>query len=379
MDLSKGIWEIRKIYYLKNYERTNTQTNRGLDIFYFYMPCDFTPKKNFRNPFYNDRRASCNIFDSKHDLYKMKDFGNDDFSGDCFWLVAMVKGLDIKRDFRLILQTIKEDLNLQIDTPKKHSKAASIIPKASINEEKREDKEGRYFTALERNFTEADMLFWGYYGISSRILEKFNVRAIARYESISSQGKKFSFSETTEEPIYAYKQGDCIKLYRPKSHIRFLYGGYTENDYVFGVQQLPNKGDVLFITGGEKDVLSLSAHGFNAICFNSETAHISESILEMLERRFKHIILLYDMDETGIKSSIKILEQNTKHSLLRLELPLKGTKEEKDISDFFALGFSALKLKELIAEELSKLYSQTMFLLSSCEIDYKIPPLTSKK
>ena len=44
------------------------RTNRGLDIFYFYMPIDFVPKRNFRNPLYDDKRASCNIYlDGKSD------------------------------------------------------------------------------------------------------------------------------------------------------------------------------------------------------------------------------------------------------------------------------------------------------------------------
>ena len=28
------------------------RTNRGVDIFYIYMPIDFVPKRNFRNPLY---------------------------------------------------------------------------------------------------------------------------------------------------------------------------------------------------------------------------------------------------------------------------------------------------------------------------------------
>ena len=73
-------------------------------------------------------------------------------------------------------------------------------------------------------------------------------------------------------------------------------------DYVFGFQQLPSKGDIIFITGGEKDVLSLSPW-FNAICFNSETAEIPENIIEGLQLRFRHIIILYDTDETGIREA----------------------------------------------------------------------------
>ncbi|MDO4722182.1 MAG: bifunctional DNA primase/helicase, partial [Porphyromonas circumdentaria] len=70
-------------------EEILARTNRGLEVFCFYMPIDFVPKRNFRNPLYDDRRASCNIYlDAKTHCYRMKDFGNDMYSGDCFWFAA---------------------------------------------------------------------------------------------------------------------------------------------------------------------------------------------------------------------------------------------------------------------------------------------------
>ena len=80
--------------------------------------------------------------------------------------------------------------------------------------------------------------------------------------------------------------------------------------YVFGREQLPIRGDILFLTGGEKDVLSLAAHGFHAISMNSETAHISKNLLRALSFRFKHLVLLYDVDETGLKSMDSLKEQH---------------------------------------------------------------------
>lgn len=44
--------------------------------------------------------------------------------------------------------------------------------------------------------------------------------------------------------------------------MRFLYGGEMPEVYCFGLEQLPNKGDIVFITGGEKDVMSLYSKGF---------------------------------------------------------------------------------------------------------------------
>ena len=86
--------------------------------------------------------------------------------------------------------------------------------------------------------------------------------------------------------MFAYIGNGYVKIDRPHSpKIRFLYGGRMPATYCFGMEQIPAKGDMLFITGGEKDVLSLYAHGFNAICFNSETAQIPTSIIESLQLR----------------------------------------------------------------------------------------------
>ena len=179
--------------------------------------------------------------------------------------------------------------------------------------------------------------------------------------------------------MFAYIGNGYVKIYRPHSpKIRFLYGGRIPATYCFGMEQIPAKGDMLFITGGEKDVLSLYAHGFNAICFNSETAQIPTSIIESLQLRFRHIILLYDADETGVREAHKQSEHLVEYKVLNLSLPLSGTKSEKDISDFFALGNGAKELKELLAKMFSDLYSQTMMMLRSCEIDYENPPDISK-
>ena len=63
---------------------------------------------------------------------------------------------------------------------------------------------------------------------------------------------------------------------------------------------------------------------------------------------------------------------------MNLSLPLSGAKSEKDISDFFALGNGANDLKDLLAKIFSDMYSQTMMMLRSCEIDYDNPPDASK-
>ena len=368
-------------------EEILSRTNKGLEVFCFYMPINFVPKRNFRNPLYDDRRASCNIYlDNKSGCYRMKDFGNDAYSGDCFWFAATMLGLDVRKDFMNVLETIIRDLQLNISLEERKEygnqrpvlikpSKQPILPPPDLNTSMTNEK---WFTYIEQPLGEEERIFWRRYGIDARTLQRFHVKSLARYESISSQGKQFSLVSTQEEPMFAYCLGKFVKVYRPKSKLRFLYGGEKVDDYVFGFEQLPSKGDMIFITGGEKDVLSLSAHGFNAICFNSETAQIPENIIEGLLLRFRHLIILYDTDETGLREAKRQVEVLSKFKVLHLTLPLQGTKTEKDISDFFALGNGVNDLKNLLSDIFTNMYAQTMMILQSCEIDYDNPPDASK-
>ena len=360
-------------------------TNRGLEVFSFYMPIDFVPKRNFRNPLYEDRRASCNIyFDMRSKCYRMKDFGNEMYSGDCFWFAAVIQGLDIRRDFMKVLKMIINDLQLNISLPyndwgEKSKSNANIPPKPpiSVNVSKQAGSK-KWFRIAEQSYKDNELGFWARYGIGTKTLQHFHVKSIARFESVSNQGKAYTIHSSSEEPMFCYSMRDFVKVYRPFSKMRFLYGGEKVEDYVFGFEQLPNKGDILFITGGEKDVLSLSAHHFNAICFNSETAQIPESIIESLLLRFRHIILLYDTDETGLREAERQADALSAYKVLTVKLPLQGIKSEKDISDYFALGHTEKELRGLLSTMLSQIYTQTIMMLRSCEIDYDNPPDASK-
>ena len=362
-------------------------TNRGLEVFSFYMPIDFVPKRNFRNPLYEDKRASCNIYlDTKSQCYRMKDFGNEAYSGDCFWFAATMLGLDVRSNFRKVLLTIIQDLNLNItvdfktdeNRKTKSPKDVRLVSPTPTNTKERLSEKKKVFKLYEQPFNAEELSFWLRYGITDRILQRYHVKSLFRYETISNQGKPFSLTSTREEPMFCYMMGDFVKLYRPQSKLRFLYGGDKLKDYIFGFEQLPSKGDVLFITGGEKDVLSLSSHHFNAICFNSETASIPEPIIESLQLRFRHIVLLYDTDETGLREAERQAKLLEPYHVFYLKLSLQGTKAEKDISDFFALGKTEKDLTSLLTEKLSSIYTHTIMMLQSCEIDYDNPPDASK-
>ena len=90
-------------------------TEKGISVFRYYLPVDFKVGKNFLNPFYKDTKASCNIYyERKAGVFKMKDFGNEDYSGDCFELVGRLNGLNCKepKEFVEIMEIINRDLHL---------------------------------------------------------------------------------------------------------------------------------------------------------------------------------------------------------------------------------------------------------------------------
>lgn len=357
-------------------------TDKGVQVFRFYLPVNFKVGKNFLNPFYKDTKASCNIYyDRKGGVFKMKDFGNEEYSGDCFELVGKLNGLSCKepKEFVEIMEIINRDLHLGFSSHEEYQVSHYKVPqKAEVITEVPKERVKRPYTIVQKPYSSLELAFWEKSGIGESVLKQYRVVSLKKFSSENAEGKPFSFVSNAEEPVFGYMGKQFIKVYRPLSKIRFLYAGDLGENYCFGLEQLPAKGDLLFITGGEKDVMSLAAHGFHAICFNSETACIPETLIHRLSFRFKHIILLYDVDKTGLESSAKRERELKSYGVKRLLLPLSGTKEEKDVSDYFALGNSRENLIRLFLEYLETLYSETMSVLKSCEVDFSSPPPTAQ-
>ncbi|MBY2903076.1 topoisomerase [Bacteroides fragilis] len=353
-------------------------TDKGLAVFKYYIPFAFKLGRNFLNPLYKDSKASCNVyFDRRNGMYKMKDFGNDDYSGDCFALVGKLNGLNCKepKDFVQILAIIDRDMHLGLsDKSEMRISSTTSVPVIAEVTHVPKRKKARPYTLAQKSFTAAELAFWGESGITQEVLKLFRVVSLKKFSSENNEGKPFSIAATEKEPVFGYTAKQYVKVYRPHSEMRFLYAGDFGENYCFGLEQLPAKGDLLFITGGEKDVMSLTVHGFHAICFNSETAAIPVGIIHRLSFRFKHIVLLYDVDKAGLDSSAKQELALKNYGVKRLLLPLAGTKVEKDISDFFRLGNSREDLIKLFLDYLDTIYSETMSALKSCEVDFNNPP-----
>lgn len=149
----------------------------------------------------------------------------------------------------------------------------------------------------------------------------------------------YSSRSTRTNPVFAYRfPSGNIKLYRPLSPDKEKkWGGNSTSEDIGGLMQLPKKGTICVITSSIKDVMVLRQHGFPAICFNGETYGVTKgsdsgkvvaTIIEVLKKRFKRVLLFLDNDEAGVKSSIK-WERNYNVPYTVLKTP-----KLKDISDY---------------------------------------------
>lgn len=126
-------------------------------------------------------------------------------------------------------------------------------PSAPIEEKEEAPKKYKF---VEKVFSLTELDYWKRYGITPDILMKYDVVSLDTYESVGEKGS-YCYTSTPGSPIFGYRGDTFIKIYRPKEKLRFQFGGKKPRPYCFGLNQLPFRGDMVFITGGEKDVLSL--------------------------------------------------------------------------------------------------------------------------
>lgn len=181
------------------------RTNNGLDVFKHYIPVQWRPGRNFLNPLYDDRKASCNIyFDRRSEIYRIKDFGNDEYSGDCFFYVGKLKGLDCNNgaDFIEILKTINREMSLGLgDEDSYYNHKQTITPNKQIIEEPRPN---RQYHIIQQKFSQKEIDYWMQSGITPEILNIYKVISLREFRSVNKDGKPFTYTSTSIEPVFGY-------------------------------------------------------------------------------------------------------------------------------------------------------------------------------
>lgn len=197
-----------------------------------------------------------------------------------------------------------------------------------------------------KSFTKEELQWWEQFGITKNTLTKYRVYSC---KTVFLNGSIESVYDP-KCPSYGYYFGnsedgrELWKIYYPfRKTFRFI--GNIKTTTIQGYSQLPKKSKLLVITKSLKDVMLLFTLGIAAIAPQSETQFISNDVLDVLKTRFKHIVLLFDNDQTGIEFTNKIKRKYD--WIIPMIIPRKYG--AKDISDFYK-RYGRTQTLELIKE-----------------------------
>jgi len=287
------------------------------------------PMDVFQNPLI-DRTQTTPSFNISHwqDRYYYKDYATGD-SGSAFDLVMNLYRLNIQQ----ACNKINEDMQLglegeHIEAKRKYKPEPKVLP----------DKRNYHYKVHYRPFDKHDREYWNQYGITEHILKMYNCCPISEFHAYNKENKPYQIKSKFDNPLYFYQRNGWGMVYRPltKYTNKFYNIGKKPNGYLFGCDELPKSGKRLFFVGGEKDVLSMRAHGYFAVCFNSEEScpgNYPDFFKLINSGRFGDYIFLYDSDDAG---QINMEENALKYGLSYMILP-EMPSSFKDISDWFKL------------------------------------------
>lgn len=300
------------------------------DIYSYYVG-QFKVGKLINSPLRsNDKNPSFAIFKGANGNLFFKDHGSGE-GGNAVKFIKLIKNISTREEFEKELLRIVRKVNPCGDTAiRTHSYSVNTAPTT--------------IGIVRQPFTKVDMHFWNKFHISKATLQKYNVFSIKYF--LCNNTVRGIYKE--DNPMYAYKIYDRFKIYRPLASKYVKWRSNTNTNHVQGLEQLPEFGNILIITKSLKDVMCLYEMGYNAISPSSETTFLPQDILNSLKDRWKHIIILYDRDKTGMLESRKYGKQFNLPSVF-----VHKKFKSKDISDaIMNNGFS--KVKEWLNETLSK-------------------------
>jgi hypothetical protein len=250
---------------------------------YSYYLGPFKPGKLMNSPLRsNDKMPSFCIFPNKEGTLFFKDHGTG-IAGNALKFMKLYKGIQTR-----------EELEKELLRIVRRSNPTSSAATVTRSYTPREDTD---IGIVRQPFTEADKRYWKQFHISIDTLKRFNVFSIKYF--LCNRVVRGTYKE--DSPMYAYKVYDKFKIYRPLASKYTKWRTNLTNRHVQGLAELPYEGgNLLIITKSLKDVMCLYEMGFNAIAASSETTFIPEDIIKSLRRKWKHIVILYDRDATGM-------------------------------------------------------------------------------
>ena len=196
------------------------------------------------------------------------------------------------------------------------------------------------------------------------LLEKFDVKCVKKASYPVSVGDEIEIREVFSgkaNPVFMYQVGaKKWKRYSPLTanpqYKHWHVGeGEVDDTFIFGLDQVDVRFNYVIWCAGMKDTLGVAALGLNAVCVNSERAHISYRHIDLVNEHFGckvNFFSLYDFDSTGKEESENLKLKFGTPSLSEIifnkdfnQIPVK------DFSDVMAFYIANRK-----GDEITKMY-----------------------
>jgi hypothetical protein len=144
-----------------------------------------------------------------------------------------------------------------------------------------------------------------------------------------------SVGDGIQYPVFIFGELADIRTYSP-DQVPKMRGTKGSTTLIFPFDSWYTDDRPTLLVGGENDALVGRELGFNAITFTGGEGSVpSAMFLNMFKG--KTVYICYDMDQPGQKSmqSVAFKLREIGATVYMLRLPLAGTKEDKDLSDYY--------------------------------------------
>lgn len=172
-----------------------------------------------------------------------------------------------------------------------------------------------------------EMKYWSRLHFTKKLLTFYNVKSLVSMRRIGKQ----IWGTTEDNPafIYLFSIEDVFKAYRPLDPNKDKFRGQGNGNVLEGYDQLPTRGQHLFITSSLKDTITLRMLGYLAVNPTSENSKRAlYSKIRELNQRFDKIYIFFDNDAPGIRAA-KSLSRDTGWKVVML--PTHSTKDPSDL------------------------------------------------
>ena len=334
-------------------------TNGGLDIILYYYPqarqALETREKRFK--IREERTPSASLKQAADGNWLVTDFGDDQVPRNGIQVCAREEGKSFREAIALLagrynIGALRQNINK---------------PDVEYRDARSDEEEGSYSFEVNDTISDDELQVLGP-KVTRDVCRKYYVFSLRSFTYIKN--RKARITRATENyPIFLFDHQDWKKIYQPlnpEKQYRFSYAGNKPKDYINGLHQLQKayedsrnkqmredpegreqekeieKLPEAVLCSGDRDSLNVAGFGYHVLWLNSETARLTESQYKMIMRCVETLYVLPDIDETGIRSAIRLGLQYLDIRFIWLPESLREYKDNrgkprKDLRDYVEL------------------------------------------